>query len=136
MIKSDFIAVQFGEGKYTLVLSNIRKISGHDDSFPYMADWTINDRYDCDKPIITGKISNDGWGGPARIFSKDMDSAMLYDKELEKSFTITSRRYPSVSIKLGLDEISSVLACMFLENGKSGTLTEGQLFSKLNKEMK
>ena len=66
----NFIGVTFSN--YKVVVNNAKKVSGHDDTLPFNADFEV---YKDGNLFFDGKAWNDGWGGP---------SCLNYDKKNNK----------------------------------------------------
>ena len=66
----NFIGVTFNN--YKVVVNNAKKVSGHDDTLPFNADFEV---YKDGNLFFDGKAWNDGWGGP---------SCLNYDKKNHK----------------------------------------------------
>ena len=69
-MNKNFIGVTFSN--YKVVVNNPKKVSGHDDTLPFNADFEV---YKDGNLFFDGKAWNDGWGGP---------SCLNYDKKNNK----------------------------------------------------
>ena len=69
-MNKNFIGVTFNN--YKVVVNNAKKVSGHDDTLPFNADFEV---YKDGNLFFDGKAWNDGWGGP---------SCLNYDKKNNK----------------------------------------------------
>ena len=84
----NFIGVTFNN--YKVVVNNAKKVSGHDDTLPFNADFEV---YKDGNLFFDGKAWNDGWGGP---------SCLSYDKK------ITNKRRRNLTMYVSLFSLGNL----------------------------
>lgn len=117
MASKKFIGVTFG--KFILIVSNVKEVYGHDDSWPFNADFQISISPDREHPILTGKAWNDGWGGETCIDITSGDRNLLNEiNEACSAFDYHCDRY-NFDMTHKLNDIVETLA-MFCTGSNVG----------------
>lgn len=89
-------------GQYKCELKAFKKIIGHDDTLPYIANLYINGKYVC-------QVMNDGWGGMSSI--REMNNKSLYDEFNSFIKDIVAFTYQDITIKYhSLEDFCDMLA--------------------------
>ena len=95
----------------TIVLSGVDKISGHDDSTPFMADiYLKSEKLGLPKLTRVGHAYNDGWGGDTEIESAQYAAVLeKLNEHLKQNYQIHIKK-PDISWEVRLDYLVSIMA--------------------------
>lgn len=116
MKQTPSISVVFGnnEGTFALTVRNAIEVMGHDDSWPFNADWDILD-VSTGKVVITGSAWDDGWGGDVSVSSNDFETEKLFDGILKSCFYTD---YKSLHVGYGIGTMVEFLAMRFCDGDR------------------
>lgn len=95
---------------YSLIVENAREVYGHDDSYPFNADWKILDK-NSQEIIFKGKAWNDGWGGSNdySVENGKYEDINAISCELKNIFKFRDKVY-KFELEYGFDDIVGILA--------------------------
>lgn len=116
MAKKNFIGVHFGS--YHIIVKNAKKVYGHDDSWPFNADFEVLIN---GIKSLSGKAWNDGWGGPTNIEYERTNENHITELEVNEAldvFTYTDVKYNCV-VTQDLSSMVEILAMLYV-GGNNG----------------
>ena len=117
-MNKNFIGVTFNN--YKVVVNNAKKVSGHDDTLPFNADFEV---YKDGKLFFDGKAWNDGWGGPSCL-NYDKNNNKQKEEELDNvcqstftwEFTAGERKFEMSEKLVDVVETLAFIAIFFPKN--------------------
>ena len=99
-------SVVFNNGT-SLMIENVRKVYGHDDSFPFNADFTLLSPNV--EPMMSGIAWNDGWGGDAVVkVENGKEHLDALDEYMKKRLSYSGDGY-EVSLSFVLDTLAPII---------------------------
>lgn len=103
-------AFYFNDKRNTFMVYNAKEVYGHDDSWPFNADWKVIDNV-TKKVVLSGSAWNDGWGGPTNVHLEEGDKQTL-DSVNNQFKSIFKYKYKGFDIEDGIDDVVTFMAML------------------------